>query len=261
MKFKSDIEVQAGLKDSSGAIGSSGQVLSSTGSNVSWVNPSASASGTVNYVSKFTGTTTLGNSLIYDNGTNVGIGTTTPTEKLHVSGGNIIVNTDQAIGWGDRTTQIVGVTGPGGIMRFDVNNAEKMRINATGNVGIGISSPNALLDVNGASRFRDSVSFGSTEGLISWGGNRFVMTSNGVNDMTFATDYFTDRLTIKQGTGNVGIGTISPAYKLDVVGGINTTTNSVIAGTFSFINLESNSSKLNCSRFLAIQQTGSVGIG
>lgn len=36
----------------------------------------ANASGTTNYLSKFTGTTTLGNSLIYDNGTNVGIGTT-----------------------------------------------------------------------------------------------------------------------------------------------------------------------------------------
>jgi hypothetical protein len=37
MKFKSDIEVQSGLKDSSGSTGSSGQVLSSNGSTVSWV--------------------------------------------------------------------------------------------------------------------------------------------------------------------------------------------------------------------------------
>jgi hypothetical protein len=40
MKFKSDIEVQAGLKDSSGAAGTSGQVLSSTASGVSWINQS-----------------------------------------------------------------------------------------------------------------------------------------------------------------------------------------------------------------------------
>lgn len=39
MKFKSDIEVQAGLKDSSGALGLSGQILSSTSGNVSWVTP------------------------------------------------------------------------------------------------------------------------------------------------------------------------------------------------------------------------------
>jgi len=39
MKFKSDIEVQAGLKDSSGSVGASGQILSSTSGNVSWVTP------------------------------------------------------------------------------------------------------------------------------------------------------------------------------------------------------------------------------
>lgn len=39
MKFKSDIEVQAGLKDSSGSSGASGQILSSTNGNVSWVTP------------------------------------------------------------------------------------------------------------------------------------------------------------------------------------------------------------------------------
>lgn len=42
--------------------------------------------GTTNYLPKFTGTSTLGNSLIFDNGTNVGIGTTSPTEKLEVVG-------------------------------------------------------------------------------------------------------------------------------------------------------------------------------
>jgi hypothetical protein len=38
MKFKSDIEVQAGLKDSSGSVGTSGQVLSTTATGVSWIN-------------------------------------------------------------------------------------------------------------------------------------------------------------------------------------------------------------------------------
>ena len=40
--------------------------------------------GTTNYVPKFTGTSTVGNSQIFDNGTNVGIGTTTPTSILHI---------------------------------------------------------------------------------------------------------------------------------------------------------------------------------
>jgi hypothetical protein len=46
----------------------------------------ANASGTTNYISKFTGSTTLGNSQIFDNGTNVGIGTATPGYKLEVNG-------------------------------------------------------------------------------------------------------------------------------------------------------------------------------
>lgn len=44
------------------------------------------ASGTINYISKFTDTNILGNSLIFDNGTNVGIGLTAPSTKLHVYG-------------------------------------------------------------------------------------------------------------------------------------------------------------------------------
>ena len=43
--------------------------------------------GTTNYISKFTGTSALGNSQIFDNGTNVGIGTATPGVKFVNSGG------------------------------------------------------------------------------------------------------------------------------------------------------------------------------
>jgi hypothetical protein len=42
--------------------------------------------GSTNYLSKFTGTNTVGNSLIYDNGTNVGVGVTNPGAKLQVNG-------------------------------------------------------------------------------------------------------------------------------------------------------------------------------
>jgi hypothetical protein len=50
----------------------------------------AAISGTTNYVSKFTSGTTIGNSQIFDNGTNVGIGTTSPSAKLDVSGSAIV---------------------------------------------------------------------------------------------------------------------------------------------------------------------------
>jgi hypothetical protein len=42
--------------------------------------------GTTNYIPKLTGASTIGNSQIFDNGTNVGIGTTSPSNKLSVVG-------------------------------------------------------------------------------------------------------------------------------------------------------------------------------
>jgi hypothetical protein len=42
--------------------------------------------GTSGYISKWNGTSSQTNSLIYDNGTNVGIGTTSPSNKLEVAG-------------------------------------------------------------------------------------------------------------------------------------------------------------------------------
>ncbi len=44
----------------------------------------STGNGTANYITKWTGTRTLGNSQIYDNGTNVGIGTSSPEYKLHI---------------------------------------------------------------------------------------------------------------------------------------------------------------------------------
>jgi hypothetical protein len=41
MKFKSDIEVQAGLRDGSNDIGTAGQILSSTGSQTNWIDQSS----------------------------------------------------------------------------------------------------------------------------------------------------------------------------------------------------------------------------
>jgi hypothetical protein len=45
-----------------------------------------SCNGTVNYIAKFTGPNTIGDSVIYESGGNVGIGTTNPAEVLHVNG-------------------------------------------------------------------------------------------------------------------------------------------------------------------------------
>jgi hypothetical protein len=50
-------------------------------------------SGTLNFVPKFTPNgTTVGNSLIFDNGTNVGISTASPAAKLDVNGGSAVIS-------------------------------------------------------------------------------------------------------------------------------------------------------------------------
>jgi hypothetical protein len=68
-----------------------GYVLTSDASGVgTWQAPSTGSiggSGTTNYLPKFTGTTTLGNSVVYESATgNIGIGTSVPMQKLHVLG-------------------------------------------------------------------------------------------------------------------------------------------------------------------------------
>jgi hypothetical protein len=53
-----------------------------------------SGSGTTNYVSKWTGTTSQGNSQIYDDGSDIGIRTTSPVSGLHLSK-TLAVNTGE----------------------------------------------------------------------------------------------------------------------------------------------------------------------
>lgn len=43
-------------------------------------------SGTLNYIPKFTSSSAIGNSILFDNGGNIGIGTLTPSSRLHLYG-------------------------------------------------------------------------------------------------------------------------------------------------------------------------------
>lgn len=72
-----------GIRDNGGTM----EFKNSTGAWAAMSTSSTAVSGTTSYVPKFTSPTALGNSLIYDNGTGVGIGATTLSAKLHVTGG------------------------------------------------------------------------------------------------------------------------------------------------------------------------------
>ena len=67
-------------------------VYSLVGSNSSdWEN-SVDGSGAANYIPLWNDSTTLGNSVVYQNSNNLGIGTTTPTAGLHLYGKDVKVN-------------------------------------------------------------------------------------------------------------------------------------------------------------------------
>ncbi|MBT9168793.1 MAG: hypothetical protein DDT19_02141 [Syntrophomonadaceae bacterium] len=64
-------------------------IFNATADRVILLNPRVvGGSGTINRVARFTAATTLGDSQIFDNGTNVGIGTTTPPARLTIHGAN-----------------------------------------------------------------------------------------------------------------------------------------------------------------------------
>ena len=86
-----------------------------------------------------------------DNG-NFGIGTTSPSQKLEVSGNSLVTGT-QFIG--DTFTKIQQASGnllltnqsSSGAIRFLTNNTERVRITSAGNVGIGTTSPGDKLHI------------------------------------------------------------------------------------------------------------------
>ncbi|CAB5194726.1 Intramolecular chaperone auto-processing domain containing protein [uncultured Caudovirales phage] len=205
--------------------------------------------GTANGVTYLNGSKVLtsGSALTFD-GTNFGVGTSAPAQKLQVvsaSGGTTArfsnTNTGNFIDFYETTTSTrlgyIGTTDgtnwtihndKNGYLAFDLNNTEQMRLTSTG-LGIGTSSPAYKLDVVGAGVFKLDGS-GSTTPLILRNNNtastqlvKLGFDSNGaikasINAAVYGNDYMTfnvgsdtERMRLDS-AGNLGLGVTPSAW-------------------------------------------------
>jgi len=215
---------------------------------------------------------------------NVGIGTTSPSQKLTVAG-NITqtsnsnyIATRKIIGRDGNGLDLTDDSGGNGILIKDGGN---VIINA-GNLGVGTSSPNHLLDVEstGASaRIYNLTSNGNTDVYLTTTGTtgasrllfgddadndigRIIYRNNG-NSMAFETNA-AEAMRINS-SGDVGIGTTGPAYKLDVDGDIQIN-ETLIAKSGADLILQARSSQVvginsNGTRTMTLDASNNVGIG
>jgi uncharacterized protein YaiE (UPF0345 family) len=153
-----------------------------------------SVSGTTNYISKFTGSTTLGNSLIFDNGTNVGINTASPE--------SIANNTTLQIDGTNHSFVRTGTSNYGGYF-FTIPTADAMGLSSVRNPVTGT--------------FSNTGKAGSAIVLFGTSGNGYMSfsTSNANNTApTEAMRIFSDGNTLIQTGGTFA----NAGYKLDVNG-------------------------------------------
>ena len=193
--------------------------------------------------------------LSLDSNGRLGIGTPSPSTPLHVY--NATANGVATFESGDAqggialkdnsTTQPVYLLADGNDFKVQTNASERMRINSSGNVGIGTSSPLTALHIEnlgvGSANFNKGIIIKTGDGSFTSGhgpmlefrnedvymaGIRGIRESGWASGLQFFTHNsssgnvygttFLERMRI-DASGNVGIGTTSPAKKFHVHSG------------------------------------------
>jgi hypothetical protein len=224
----------------------SGNVVKVLGSGIPGV---PAGSGTVNYLARWTpDVNTLATGVTYDNGTNVGILTTNPLDRLQVSGVISATANDTAYSNGyfaklssdygpnalkltSRTGDILRASGYGSSVSILTGNptSVKMFIDSSGKVGIGTTSPQSKLHIETGS-----------------GG-------------TYSPNVNHDDVTI-EGSGNIGLQLFSPATSYQYIafgdpGSVNAGYLRYYHGTNEMV------FRTNGSDNMVIDDDGNVGIG
>lgn len=110
-----------------------------------------SIEGSVDFLVKFAAPTIGASSQIYDNGNNVGIGTTEPKQRLEVNG-NIQIHERNSSVAGLMITQSSGETGyimhnMASTLTIGAGSIDRITINRDGNVGIGMARPSHPIEM------------------------------------------------------------------------------------------------------------------
>jgi len=220
----------------SSTTGTIGTLLSTTGT----IGTLSSTTGTIGTLIASSATVTNANITTQTTGTsivtgNVGIGTTSPSDRLHMYNSSVNTNIGTIIQNGSRQYRIGirGDTNNSFTIQDDTANTICMVINTAGNVGFGTSLPIYRLDIGGSLR--------ATSGDITLGS--LVTSTINVTTLTVGTSRITTNLlalgnsntiaNLFTNGGNVGVNTVSPGYNLDVNGSLATNTMLIRNATYS----------------------------